>query len=391
MSLKAAFVIFDGMTALDFVGVYDPLGRLRTMGFLPEFEWSVCALTDVVRDDRGLRFLPDRIGETLAGFDLLIIPGGQIVRELQNDASFIHWLQTATDAPMKASVCTGSLLLGSAGFLDGTAATTHWSALEDLGRYTTDVRSDRVVDTGSVITAGGVTAGIDLGLHLVERLAGRQARIQLARQMDYPGDSSYEVLRDYLQASDIVDFFAPDVSSLAASLRQASPMATAKGCFEWVRDEIRHSLDHCDEQVTLKASEVLRERTGLCYAKSHLLAALLRANGIPCGFIYQRLALDDAGTTFCLHGLNSLWLPGHGWYRIDPRGNRPDINSQFNPPFECLAFETKLPGEGISEHVFADPLPIVVAKLGQSTSMTDLCSNLPDADVRLHSGIRDRS
>lgn len=388
--MKAAFVIFDGMTALDFIGVYDPLGRLRTMGFLPEFEWSVCALTDVVHDDRGLRFVPDRVGETLAGFDLLVVPGGHIVRELQHDVSFLQWLQTASAVPLKASVCTGALLLGAAGFLAGTAATTHWSALDELRRYTAKVRTERVVDTGNIITAGGVTAGIDLGLHLVERLAGRDARIRVAHQMDYMEDSTNEFLRDYLRASDIVDFFAPDASSLAASLRQASPMATAKRCFEWVRDEIRHSLDHGDEQVTLKASEVLRERTGLCYAKSHLLAALLRANGIPCGFVYQRLALDDSGTTFCLHGLNAVWLPEHGWYRTDPRGNRPGVKSQFNPPLECLAFETKLPGEGVSEHVFADPLPIVVATLERSTSMTDMSANLPDADLRLLSDNRGR-
>ncbi|MFN0196111.1 MAG: transglutaminase domain-containing protein, partial [Planctomycetaceae bacterium] len=339
-------------------------------------------------DDRGLQFMPDRIGEALAYFDLLVVPGGHIVRELQYDASFIHWLQTASAVPLKASVCTGSLLLGAAGFLAGSAATTHWSALEELRRYTADVRTERVVDTGNVVTAGGVTAGIDLGLHLVERLAGRDARIRMARQMDYLGDSTNEILRVYLQASDIVDFDLHDVKVLAESLREFSPMATAKRCFEWVRDEIRHSLDHGDEQVTLKASEVLRERTGLCYAKSHLLAALLRANGIPCGFVYQRLALDDAGTAFCLHGLNALWLPGHGWYRFDPRGNRPGVNSQFNPPRECLAFETNLLGEGISDHVFADPLPVVVAALRQSTSMTDLSSNLPDFDVRLISDKR---
>lgn len=144
-----------------------------------------------------LRFLPDRIGETLAGFDLLVVPGGHIVRELQHDKSFIQWLQTASAVPLKASDCTGSLLLGAAGFLTGMAATTHWSALDDMRRYTTDVRTERVVDAGNVITAGGVTAGIDLGLHLVERLAGRDARIRMARQMDYVRDSRNEIPKQY--------------------------------------------------------------------------------------------------------------------------------------------------------------------------------------------------
>lgn len=183
--MRTAFVIFEGMTALDFVGVYDPLGRLRTMGFVPDFEWTVFALTDVVCDDRGLRFLPDRVGGSLDGFDLLVVPGGYVVRELQRDARFIEWLQTASAVPLKVSVCTGSLLLGAAGFLAGKPATTHWSSLDDLRRYTADVRTERVIDVGDIITAGGVTAGIDLGLHLVERLSGTLARQRIARQMDY--------------------------------------------------------------------------------------------------------------------------------------------------------------------------------------------------------------
>ena len=82
--MRAAFVIFDRMTALDFVGAYDPLGRLRTMDVLPDFEWKVCAAAATVSDDRGLRFLPDLVGEPLAGFDLLVVPGGQGTRDLRH-------------------------------------------------------------------------------------------------------------------------------------------------------------------------------------------------------------------------------------------------------------------------------------------------------------------
>ena len=88
--------------------------------------------------------------------------------------------------PLKASVCTGALLLGAAGFLAGKSATTHPSALRELEPYCGEVRTDRVVDAGGVVTAGGVTAGIDLGLHLVRRLAGTEACRRIARQMDYP-------------------------------------------------------------------------------------------------------------------------------------------------------------------------------------------------------------
>ena len=186
--MRAAFVIFDRMTALDFVGVYDPLGRLRTMNLLPGFEWSVCAPTERVTDDRGLRFLPDRVGGPLTDFDLLVVPGGYGTRELRTDPRFREWLRTADAVPLKASVCTGALLLGAAGFLAGKPATTHPSAMEELRPYCAEVRTERVVDAGGVVTAGGVTAAIDLGLHLVERLAGAEARRRAAVQMDYRTD-----------------------------------------------------------------------------------------------------------------------------------------------------------------------------------------------------------
>jgi transglutaminase-like putative cysteine protease len=101
----------------------------------------------------------------------------------------------------------------------------------------------------------------------------------------------------YLKATDIIDWKHPDIIGLAAELAQgASDTVTVAGnCFEWVRDEIRHSYDYQLNPATCAASEVLREKTGYCYAKSHLLAALLRANAIPAGLCYQRLCRDDAG------------------------------------------------------------------------------------------------
>ncbi|MCA9097859.1 MAG: transglutaminase family protein [Planctomycetaceae bacterium] len=190
-------------------------------------------------------------------------------------------------------------------------------------------------------------------------------------------------LTEYLRVSTIVDFDSSPVRALAETLHDPDTVTTAKRCFEWVRDEVRHSLDHEDEQVTLKASEVLRERTGLCYAKSHLLAALLRANGIPCGFVYQRMALNEVGTTFCLHGLNAVWLPEFGWYRIDPRGNRPGSSTDFCPPSESLFFTTRHRSEGVCKRIFAEPLPVVVETLRRHTSMRVLSQHLPDADLEL--------
>ncbi len=184
----------------------------------------------------------------------------------------------------------------------------------------------------------------------------------------------------YLQRTDIIDFDASAIRELAYSLRSDEAQETAERCFVWVRDSIRHSSDHGDAQVTLAASEVLEHGTGLCYAKSHLLAALLRANGIPCGFVYQRLAINEAGTAFCLHGLNGVWLPDHGWHRIDARGNRPGISTRFEPPIEQLAFETKLRGERMFEEVYSEPLPVVVQALQWHTQLSALCLNLPDVE-----------
>jgi len=89
---------------------------------------------------------------------------------------------------LKTSVCTGALLLGSAGFLAGKRATTHPNAFEELKPYCTVVENRRIVDEGSVVTARGVSSSLDLGLHLVERIAGREARTRIAKQMDYPYD-----------------------------------------------------------------------------------------------------------------------------------------------------------------------------------------------------------
>jgi cyclohexyl-isocyanide hydratase len=183
--MKAAFVIFERMTALDFVGVYDPLTRLKSMGLMPEFGWDVCSYSGDVADDRGLRFAPTKVCEPLGGYDLLVVPGGFGTRELVEDAAFVAWLRTAAPCGLKASVCTGSLLLGAAGFLEGRRATTHLSAFGELRRFCREVSDERVVDEGDVVTARGVTSAIDLGLHLVERLAGREGRELIRRQMDY--------------------------------------------------------------------------------------------------------------------------------------------------------------------------------------------------------------
>lgn len=174
------------MTSLDFVGFYDPVTRLKSMHIIDDFEWRICSNTRHVSDDRGLRFEADAVAESLDSYDMLFVPGGHGTRDLQHDDRFLSWLKTSQPVALKMSVCTGALLLGAAGFLRGRRATTHPSAYDDLAPFCREVVSERVVDEGDVITARGVSSGIDLGLHLVRRLAGAEARDRIASQMDYP-------------------------------------------------------------------------------------------------------------------------------------------------------------------------------------------------------------
>jgi transglutaminase-like putative cysteine protease len=193
--------------------------------------------------------------------------------------------------------------------------------------------------------------------------------------MEQPAD-----IDKFLAASDVVDWRHPEVRALASRLASGERdySRIARRCFEWVRDEVQHSVDFCRAEVSCKASEVLAHRTGFCYAKSHLLAALLRANSVPAGFCYQRLSVDGAGPPFCLHGLNAVWLPELGWYRADARGNKPGVSAEFTPPIERLAFSIQIPGEADLPGIFAEPLPAVIQALRQYDEAILLAANLPD-------------
>ena len=187
----------------------------------------------------------------------------------------------------------------------------------------------------------------------------------------------------YLESSEYIDWRNPGVLSQARALARGleTPEAVARACFEFVRDEIKHSLDHRLNPVTARASEVLTHGTGYCYAKSHLLAALLRANGIPAGLCYQRLTIDGDVPPFCLHGLNAVRLPGCGWYRLDARGNRADISAQFTPPIESLAFTVATPGEADLPEIWAEPLPLVTAVLSACRTYEEVLARLPDIEL----------
>jgi cyclohexyl-isocyanide hydratase len=153
---------------------------------MDDFEWRILAPTARVVDERGLKMEAHAGMEPLASYDMLFVPGGMGTRTLQHDPAFIDWLKTASPVKLKVSVCTGALLLGAAGLLRGRRATTHPGAYQELEPYCATVVKERIVDEGDVVTARGVSSSIDAGLHIVEKLAGADARTRVAAQMDYP-------------------------------------------------------------------------------------------------------------------------------------------------------------------------------------------------------------
>jgi transglutaminase-like putative cysteine protease len=185
-------------------------------------------------------------------------------------------------------------------------------------------------------------------------------------------------MNDYLQATEVIDWRHPEVLACARSLIAPTPIAIAQACFEYVRDEIHHSFDYQMNPITCRASDVLKHRTGYCFAKSHLLAALLRVHQIPAGFCYQRLSIDDRGAPYSLHGFNAIYLPEFGWYRVDARGNKAGINAQFTPPHEQLAFKIQLSQEADFPAILPEPLPLVVEALQTQTTWNEMLSHLPD-------------
>jgi transglutaminase-like putative cysteine protease len=189
-------------------------------------------------------------------------------------------------------------------------------------------------------------------------------------------------MEGFLNSTEIIDWRTPSVQSKAADMAKGASgeLQIARRCFEWVRDNIQHSSDYQRNPVTCAASEVLSNGTGYCYAKSHLLAALLRANGIPAGFCYQRLSINDQGPPYSLHSLNAIYLAEFGWYRVDCRGNKAGIDAQFCPPQERLAFRLNFPEEKNFTEILPDPLPVVVTALRRYSRWDELYQNLPDWD-----------
>ena len=189
-------------------------------------------------------------------------------------------------------------------------------------------------------------------------------------------------MEKFLASSHYIDWQHPAVLQKARQLAgdMSDQHEITQRCFQFVRDHIRHSWDYQQNPVTCIASDVLEYGTGYCYAKSHLLAALLRANGIPAGLCYQRLMIGNE-PPFCLHGLNAVFLPEHGWYRIDARGNKPGVQAEFCPPQEQLAFAIKAAGEQDFTGIWDEPHALILAALQLHKTVQAVAENLPDADL----------
>lgn len=142
-------------------------------------------MKDTVRSSEGLLIQADQVGCDLAEFDYVLIPGGNGIRDVMKDRVFLTWMTRRSEKTVLAAVCGGSLLLGAAGLLRDRRATTHPELHGVLGHFAREVSTDRIVEDGHIITAGGVTAAIDLGLYLCEKIGGLPVREQIQKQMDY--------------------------------------------------------------------------------------------------------------------------------------------------------------------------------------------------------------
>jgi len=199
----------------------------------------------------------------------------------------------------------------------------------------------------------------------------------------------------YLKASDIIDFghmLSRKVTDVAYHIATYSndEIDFIKNAYEYVRDKISHSADIVGKTITCKASEVLKAKEGICYSKSHLLAAILRCNSIPTGFCYQRLILsDEVAPHLVLHGLNAVYIEKlQKWIRLDARGNKLGVDAQFSLNEEKLAFTVRRDmGEEDIPVIYAEPDKLVIRILENSKNFEALWASLP---TEIYSGQFDK-
>ena len=187
---------------------------------------------------------------------------------------------------------------------------------------------------------------------------------------------------EYLKHDNVIDYDNEAISELADALfkNADNELDFIKTAYEFVRDNISHSADVNEDIITCSASEVLKAGHGICFAKSHLLAALLRCKSVPSGFCYQKLILDDKTAPILIyHGLNGVYINDYKkWIRLDARGNKAGVNAQFSIDTEQLAFPIRPEmGEIDNFIIYPDPDIEVLEKMRKSKTRTELWDNLP--------------
>ena len=175
MTTRIGISLFEGAEELDWAGPWEVLAAWAQSHPTDDIEvFTVAQHEGVITCAKGLKVLPDHTWDSAPPIDVLVYPGGRGTRPQIGDETIAVWLRkTAESAQLMTSVCTGSLVFADAGILDGRPATTHWGSLDRLGALGQGIQvrpDDRFVDDGDVITAAGVSAGIDMALHLIARL-----------------------------------------------------------------------------------------------------------------------------------------------------------------------------------------------------------------------------
>ena len=180
--MQIVFPIFDGITALDAVGPYEVLSRLPGA----EVVFAADEPGPKRTDNGALALQADAALAQVPNPQIVVVPGGFGTRPLMHDEPMLDWLRAAhATSDWTTSVCTGALLLGAAGILAGLRATTHWQSLELLGELGAEPTTERVVEQGKVITAAGVSSGIDMALRLAEHVAGADAARMIQLSIEY--------------------------------------------------------------------------------------------------------------------------------------------------------------------------------------------------------------
>ena len=201
--MDAAILLYHRFTALDAVGPYEVLRNIpgATVTFVAEESGPGRA------DSGALAIVADKTLDEMPTADVIVVPGGPGQSDHMDDEAILGWLRTADAASTwTTSVCTGSLLLAAAGLLEGTKATSHWLALDTLHRYGAEPTPERVGEQGKIITAAGVSSGIDMGLHLAAKIAGDDVAQAIQLGIEYDPQPPFDAGSPSKAPAQIVDF-----------------------------------------------------------------------------------------------------------------------------------------------------------------------------------------